>query len=531
MKSLGARRLGKQIARTVIGAVSPRLLRGMELARRRAYFLREPTRGPQRILLEPTTACNHRCLMCMEHSALSSSPTRAAHMPFEILERLLRDMAALGVDEVWLAGRGEPLVHPRAVEMFELIGSLGMSSQLTTNGQRLHPELAARLSNSGLRQLSVSIDSGNAETYARLHQARAEDRARILGVIKSLSQRKPRPKLLASMVISKPNFPEILAFVRDAIGAGVDAVVIGGMRPVPFDTGELALADEDWARVRADLNTAGEMARLAGVELYPDAIRPAEKPAGQAPWPYQHMACFVGHTFAVIDVQGTVHGCCTCQNRLGSLSGASFPEIWRSRPYRLYRKTLREMPSTGLTPPMCDCRYGCGHIPENAAMQQELELKFGPKIGESEFATRLDLVRSLGTAFGEMLTPRAPTRSPGQTNVGAHGGAPTPAEFIDLDRADEQIKRDAGRLRELGVVKGIGSLDGRPVFDPLRMVARTELEEVLARALAVDRIAADKARAIIAESRVGSAAESEPLTKRELGEWVDGAAERARGIS
>jgi MoaA/NifB/PqqE/SkfB family radical SAM enzyme len=506
----GPRQLGKRLARSFVGAVSPALLRSIERARLRARLMREPTHGPRRILLEPTTACNHRCLMCIEHSAFVASPAPGVHMPFEQLERLVRDMAGIGVEEVWLAGRGEPLVHPQAREMLEMIGALGMHSSITTNGQRLDDELADWMCGWGMRQLSVSIDSGTPETYARVHRAKADDRARLLALIKRLSQRgEARPKLLVSMVISRPNCGELLRFVEDAIGAGVDAVVVGGMRPVSFDTGELALSDGDWARVRDDLLLAQAMAERAGVELWTDNIRPSRKPQARAPWPYERMACFIGHMFAVIDVHGNVHGCCTCQNRLGSLGANTFPEIWRSHAYRLYRKALRELPAAGVTPPMCDCRYGCGHIPENAALQQELAITFSRRSAASESATRLDLARVLSRALGSMLP------SPNTTD-----------EFADLGTADEQARREAARLRALGVMKGTGSLDGRPVFDPTRMVARVELEEILTRTLGLVGVARDRAQAIIAESKAGSAGETEPLTKRDLESWVAGVGDR-----
>jgi hypothetical protein len=128
----------------------------------------------------------------------------------------------------------------------------------------------------------------------------------------------------------------------------------------------------------------------------------------------------------------------------------------------------------------------------------------------NEFATRLDLPRVLSQALGSMLP-----------------SANWDAEFADLGAADDQTRRGATRLRALGVVKGTGSLDGRPVFDPTRMVARAELEEILTRALGLIGIAPDRAQAIIAESRAANTGETEPLTKRDLAAWVAGVRDRA----
>ena len=491
----------KAAARGVVGALSPRLLRRIQLSRAQGRYLREPTTGPRRLLLEPTTGCNHRCEMCWDHSLRLSKQTPARHMGFEQVRGLLEEMAEMGAEEVWLAGRGEPFVHPQAEDILQLIGSLGMGSIITTNGGRLTEELADRLPEWGVQQLSVSIDSGRPETYAAVHHATPDDRARILGLIRRLSQGGDgRPRLLVSMVLSQLNFRELPELGRDAIEAGVDGIVIGGMRPVPFDSTDLALSEDDWARVREDLGKVEEAAGLVGVDVAVDNIRPAEKTRAQA-WPYGGMACFIGHVFTVIDVDGNVHGCCTCQNRLGNIAEPSFREVWRSRPYRLYRKILREMPSTGLTPPQCECRHGCGHVPENAALQRELGFEFPVRPAEGEFATREDVARGLCRHLDAVLPPLGEAFA-----------------FADLEK--DSLAETASRLRRVGIMAGIGSMDGVSLFEPQRMVARGEFEGILKRALTVCDTEQKRAESLIGESRAGSGHSAEPLRKREMEEWL-----------
>ena len=490
----------KAMARGLVGAISPALLRRIQLGRAQRMYVEEPSRGPQRLLLEPTTGCNHKCLMCWDHSPRLAKPTPAWHMPFERVEALLREMAAMGTEEVWLAGRGEPLVHPKAQNILKLIGDLGMRSIITTNAGVLTEELADRLCEWSLQQLSISIDSGTPETYAEVHAGPPEDRARILKLLKRLSQRtEGKPRLLVSMVLSQPNFRELLDLVRDAIEHGATGVVIGGMRPVPFDSTDLALSDDDWARVRDDLGKAEEMAREAGVDLAADNIRPAEKPRSQS-WPYADMACFIGHRFTVIDVHGAVHACCTCQNRLGSLEEASFRQIWSSQPYRLFRKILREMPTTGLTPPRCECRHGCGHLPENAQLQREFGFTFPASLPPTQFAARADVAKALCRHLDPVLPPLE-----------------RDFRFADLDQADEQA---ASRLRQVGVMAGTGSMDGVSLFEPQRLVARGEFEDILTRALAASHIDPEKSGSLIAGSRAGAGHPAEPLTKRDMSAWL-----------
>jgi MoaA/NifB/PqqE/SkfB family radical SAM enzyme len=424
-------------------------------------------------------------------------------MPFERIGTLLTEMAEMGTEEVWLAGRGEPLVHPQAREILELAGSLGMGSMITTNGGRLTEGLADRMGDLGVRQLSISIDSGSPETYARVHHAPAEDRERILRLMTRLSgQGEERPRLLVSMVISKLNSRELLRLVQDAIGAGASGIVVGGMRPVPFDSGDLAMDEGEWEQVREDLARAQEIAREARVELYTDNIRPARAEAERV-WPYREMACFIGHTFTVVDVHGLVHGCCTCQNRLGSLAEASFRQIWWSRPYRVFRQVLREMPTIGLSPPQCECRYGCGHVAENAAIQRELQLRFERQARESGFATRADVAEALC----RYLDAQLPSLKAG-------------FEFADV--SDERLASSVSRLRQVGIMAGIGSMHGVSLFEPQRMVAIGEFEALLRRALVASGMKEEKAEALIGASRAGSADAAEPLAKRNMEGWLEG---------
>lgn len=502
----GLQGAARRLAAGAVGAVSPDLLARIRAARARRHYLREPTAGPRRVLLEPTTGCNHRCIMCWDHSPRLARPTPARHMPFDRLSALLHELRDMGTEEVWLAGRGEPLVHPRATDLLELIGGLGMRSIITTNAGLLTEDMADRLPEWGVQQLSVSIDSGTPETYARVHGAKPQDRARILGLLRRLSQRGDAPHLLVSMVLSQWNFRDLPDLVRDAIEAGVSGIVIGGMRPVPFESGDLALSDADWAQVRRDIETARNMAQAASVDVAVDNVQTEEAPRSQQ-WPYQEMACFIGHLFSLVDVNGNVHGCCTCQNALGSLEEASFREIWWSRPYHLFRRILREMPSTGLTPPQCECRHGCGHIPENAQLQRELGFRFQWRGPESEFATRMDAGREICRRLDAVL----PTLS---------------SEYAFADLTEESERTAASRLRQVGAMGGIGWMDGLALFEPLRLVARGEFAGILRGALRASGCEEAEAQRLAEETQAGSGHRAEPLTKSDMTRWVSAAAER-----
>jgi cyclic pyranopterin phosphate synthase len=105
-----------------------------------------------------TDRCNFRCQYCMPAEGLSWLE-RSELLSFEEIERLVRLMVAMGIEDVRLTG-GEPLVRrefPRLVSMLSTIDGLKDLS-LTTNGYLLERDAAA-LVDAGISRVNVSIDS------------------------------------------------------------------------------------------------------------------------------------------------------------------------------------------------------------------------------------------------------------------------------------------------------------------------------------------------------------------------------------
>jgi len=105
-----------------------------------------------------TDRCNFRCQYCMPADGLPWLE-RAEILSFEEIERLVRILVALGIEDVRLTG-GEPLVRrdfPRLVSMLAPIAGLRDLS-LTTNGYLLERDAAA-LVGAGISRVNVSIDS------------------------------------------------------------------------------------------------------------------------------------------------------------------------------------------------------------------------------------------------------------------------------------------------------------------------------------------------------------------------------------
>jgi len=115
-----------------------------------------------KVYVEPTNQCNLRCRTCIRN--VWDEPL--GMMDWEVYQRLIDDLAEFpAARTVAFAGLGEPLLHPRFVDMVELAHANGLSSEMTTNALLLTPELAAGLLEAGLDQLVVSIDGATAEAF------------------------------------------------------------------------------------------------------------------------------------------------------------------------------------------------------------------------------------------------------------------------------------------------------------------------------------------------------------------------------
>src|SRR5919197_3493613 len=122
-----------------------------------------------------TDKCNFRCRYCMPADGLEWLQ-RDELLTFEELARLVRVLAAMGVEEVRLTG-GEPLVRRELPELVRMLAATpGVDDlSLTTNGVLLD-RLAGPLVQAGLRRINVSLDSLSHVRFAEITRRDALDR-------------------------------------------------------------------------------------------------------------------------------------------------------------------------------------------------------------------------------------------------------------------------------------------------------------------------------------------------------------------
>jgi cyclic pyranopterin phosphate synthase len=187
-----------------------------------------------------TDKCNFRCRYCMPAEGLEWLE-RDELLSFEEIERLVRVLARMGVDEVRLTG-GEPLVRR---DLPTLVGMLS----LTTNGVLLD-RFAAPLVGAGLRRLNVSLDSLSHVRFAEITRRDALDR-----VLAGLAEAERHPELRPIKV----NCVAIKGFTEEEVPALAE---LARRKPYVVRFIEFMPLDADQAWRGDDVLTGGEIRAL-----------------------------------------------------------------------------------------------------------------------------------------------------------------------------------------------------------------------------------------------------------------------------
>ena len=236
---------------------------------------------PARLYVEVTTRCNLRCSMCVKQT--QGCGIEEADMPFEVFARLASCLPH--ADAVLLNGVGEPLLHPRLVEMVRFARThmreeawVGFQS----NGLALTPRLAADLLEAGLGTMCLSVDSiasaemetlhgggqtaGLARSFAMLRVARDAATRDAATSNESLPGVKPF-RIGAEFVIMRRNLHELPHVVRWAAEQGADYMLASHVLPYDEQAAAESVFTQDSAETLAFFAEWREKAAAEGLDL------------------------------------------------------------------------------------------------------------------------------------------------------------------------------------------------------------------------------------------------------------------------
>ena len=118
---------------------------------------------PKYLVFESTSHCQFHCEVC---GAIPMHCSRhRGMMDWCLFQHLVEEAVQLQPERIYLHAFGEPLLHPRIVDMVELLTRRGLKAELVTNGELLTPALARQLRQAGLFELGISHPNVSVANY------------------------------------------------------------------------------------------------------------------------------------------------------------------------------------------------------------------------------------------------------------------------------------------------------------------------------------------------------------------------------
>lgn len=292
---------------------------------------------------------------------------------FQQLMEGLKDLPNL--NRVVFTGFGEPLTHPRILDMIQAVRERGLAVTVGTNGLLLDAPMARELVRLGVDRLVVSVDGVKPETYADIRGAML---AQVLANIRALNEVKEQwgsltPALGIEFVALRSNVAELAELTRLASRLGAARVLVSNVlaytedmraemlygyepRP-PFNAGSWPVKLDAWV-------TWGtlELPRMHwGAER---RCRFVQDRAIVVEWDGGVSPCYaLSHNYSYFTIDGRKKH--VSRYVLGNVNESSLAEIWMSEDYVRFRSEVRgfRFPSC----PDCDLRETCDLRERNEA--------------------------------------------------------------------------------------------------------------------------------------------------------------------
>lgn len=303
------------------------------------------------IQVEVTTRCNAACVYCPR--TVYSGGWQSRDLDWETFEAV--SPAFRQARLVHLQGWGEPLLHPRFLDMLAALKAVGKWVGTTSNGLAVTPDLAERLVAGRLDLLALSL-AGTDVSQDRIRAGAPLERVlEALAVLEAAKRRagSRRPALHVAFLLLRSGLPGLARLPALLEGRGVSQVMVSTLDYLCAENlAPEALTPADHTEVLPALEELAREAEARNLEV-----------AWSIPGPGPRRGeCTenVGRAL-VVGADGGVHPCvignlpvdrgCPLRPGLlppppplvfGNVREATLTRIWKSPAYRAFRRSFRD---------------------------------------------------------------------------------------------------------------------------------------------------------------------------------------------
>ena len=339
------------------------------------------------VFWETTKACNLTCRHCRAVPQRKVGPTElSTGAAFDLIDRI-----AEVAKPVFVLSGGEPLFRP---DLFDIAGygvESGFRMALATNGTLVSERVAARIADSGISRVAISLDGADPDTHDRFRGMPGSHALALRGLRRLIDE---GVSVQINSTIAKHNVTELPALLDLALALPADALHLFGCgleiapaEMLPADEYERVLHWFDdrskdspidlkatcaphYYRIRAQrLEAERKRGDTSGTFIAPGtrakaapAFVSAAAQAGSGHPHGQHLSamtrgCLAGTSVCFISHQGQVYPCGYLPVSAGDTRVERFAAIWQDSP------VFRQLRDPDALEGKCgDCRYDaiCG---------------------------------------------------------------------------------------------------------------------------------------------------------------------------
>jgi MoaA/NifB/PqqE/SkfB family radical SAM enzyme len=312
---------------------------------------------PRTFQIDWTDRCNIDCFFCSQ----ADMRRGRGELPLAVLERCFFEMEEFQVETLNVAGGGDPLFHHEIVQILEAIRPRRFRiGTITTNAVLARARVAELLLETTREQISVSLNSLNAEDYGRVMRTSPRNFDRVLDNVRALVAARraagaSRPLIAVQFLVhdaTRRQLPAMLALAQDL---GVDRVAFSPLQFFDDQSRELLKHARDFLAEVALVFRSDAGGIVADIRtIHPeinqriDDLRRALAPRRYAITVLQHRNfnsllsfCTLPWFNMHVKATGDVYPCCALLTPdfrpFGNLNDQSLGEIWWGEPYRRFR--------------------------------------------------------------------------------------------------------------------------------------------------------------------------------------------------
>lgn len=283
---------------------------------------------PIYVEVSPYGACNHRCTFC----GVDYMGYKNLKLDLQNYVARVQEMGRLGVKSIMFAGEGEPLLHKDLPLMVQETKMAGIDVGITTNfvpaNEKNLPTLLKYAT-----WIKVSINAGDAETYAKIHTTKEADFEKVLSNLKQavLLRQEINSKCTigAQMLLLPQNYHTVISFAKRLKEIGVDYFVIKPYSQHLYSKTRVydGLDYSDY------LSLEQELSQLNDEKFHIVFRAETMRKLSEEKQPYSK--CYsTPYFWGYISANGDVYGCSCYLGQdgftYGNINNMTFEEIWTS---------------------------------------------------------------------------------------------------------------------------------------------------------------------------------------------------------